>query len=139
MPPAPTRIPLVLLVLVAACILAGGVALSKRGQVVRIPQDRVPLTRFATDLMRELRRLEELHGSHLDQLSRRADPANASRTQSECEAIIGVAECSFLTRGASKSEQYIRLSHVRYGKYPRPTFDAPSLNRLDFVLFDPAR
>jgi len=78
----------VLLLLIATCILAGGIALSEREYVVRIPLDRIPLGRFAADLMRELRRLEDLHGSHLDQLSRNVDPTNPPRTQSDCDAII---------------------------------------------------
>lgn len=139
MPPGSPRLPLVLLLLTAVCILAGGVVLSKREHTLRIPQDRAPLGRFALDLMRELRRLEDLHGTHLDELSRRVDPLNPPRTQRDCEAIVGVVECSFLTRGASKSEQYVRLPQVRYGTYPRPTFESPSFDRVDFILFDPAR
>jgi signal transduction histidine kinase len=33
----------------------------------------------------------------------------------------------------------VRLPHVRYGDYPRPTFETPSMNRIDFVPLDPAR
>lgn len=139
MPPASPRLPLVLLLLTAACILAGGVALSKREHTLRLPQDRAPLGRFAADLMRELRRLEELHASHLDRLSRNVDLRNDSRTQRDCETIVGVAECSFLTRGDGKAEHYVRLPQVRYGQYPRPTFESPSLNRSDFTALDPAR
>lgn len=138
MPTAPPRLPLMLLLLAAACILAGGVHLSRREQTVRIPQDRMPLTRFATDLMRELRRLEDLHLSHLDRLSRDVEMGNSARTQKDCGAIVGVAECSFLTRGASKTEHYVRLPHIPYGKYPRPTLEMPILNRRDFTILDPA-
>jgi hypothetical protein len=129
----------VLLLLTAGCILAGGVVLSKREHTLRIPQDRAPLDRFALDLMRELRRLEDLHVSHIDRLSRWMDTQNSSRTQHDCEAVVGVAECSFLTRGVSKTEHYVRLSGVPYGRYPRPTFETPSIKRADFTVLDPAR
>src|SRR4051812_16299922 len=137
MPPGSPRLPLVLLLLTAGCILAGGVVLSKREHTLRIPQDRAPLGRFALDLMRELRRLEDLHVSHLNDLSRAVDANNLSRTQRECEAIVGVVECSFLTRGAGKSEQYLRLPQARKGQYPPPTFESPSPNRVDMVPLDP--
>ena len=133
------RLPLVLLLLIAACILAGGVALSQREQTHRVPQDRAPLSRFASDLMRELRRLEDSHASHLERLSADVDMHNTTRVQSSCEAIVGIVECSFLSRGGGKAEHYVRASHVPYGRYPRPTFDSPSLNRLDFVALDPLR
>lgn len=137
--PASPRLPLVLLLLTAACILAGGVHLSRREHSTRIPQDRLSLGRFATGLMRELRRLEDLHVAHLDRLSREVEPENSPRTQKDCEAIVGVAECSFLMRGGSKTGLYVRLPHVPYGMYPRPTFELLSLNQGDFTVLDPAR
>src|SRR5688572_28853726 len=112
-----SRLPLVLLLLTAVCILAGGVVLSNRVHTHRIPQDRAPLGRFALDLMRELRRLEELHVSHLDRLSLMANMQNSVRTEQDCESIVGVAECSFLMHGASKTEYYLRLPHVPDGLY----------------------
>lgn len=139
MPTAPPRLPLVLLLLTAVCILAGGVVLSRREETVRQPQNRLPLSRFASELMRELRRLEDLHLSHLERLSQQVDPENTPRTKKDCEAIAGVAECSFLVRGVNKSERYVRTSQVPYGRYPRPTFESPLLNSADFVVLDPAR
>ena len=139
MPTAPPRLPLMLLLLAAACILAGGVHLSRREQSLRLPQNRAPLSHFSSELMRELNGLDDLHVSHLDRLSLQVDPENTPRTKKDCEALAGVAECSFLTRGVNKSERYVRTSQVPYGRYPRPTFESPLLNTPDFVVLDPAR
>ncbi len=139
MPTASPRLPLVLLLLTAACILAGGLHLSRREQSVRLPQNRALLSRFASELMRELRRLEDLHVSHLERLSQQVDAENATRAQKDCEALAGVAECSFLVWGVNKSERYVRTSQVPYGKYPRPTFEPPLFNSADFIVFDPLR
>lgn len=139
MPAAPPRLPLVLLLLTAVCIFGGGVVLSRREEMVRLRRDRMPLQQFASDLMRELRRLEELHASHLDRLSRTVEANNSVRTQRDCEAVAGVVECSFLSTGPGRTEHYVRMSPVRYGQHPRPTFNPPSLNRADFAALDPAR
>jgi signal transduction histidine kinase len=136
--PSP-RLPLVLLLLTAACILAGGVALSKREHTHRIPQERAPLNRFASDLLRELHRLEDLHLAHLDRLSRNVKVENTPRAQKDCEAIVGIAECSFLSRESGRDEVHVRMSHVPPGKYPRPTFSSPSPKRIDFTPLDRSR
>jgi signal transduction histidine kinase len=136
---ASPRLPLVLLLLIAACILAGGVALSKREHTHRIPQERAPLTHFASDLTRELRRLEDLHLSHLDHLTRNVKLENTPRAQKDCEGIVGIAECSFLFREPSRDEVHVRMSHVPPGNFPRPTFNSPSPNRIDFTPLDRSR
>lgn len=126
------RLSLLLLLFAAACVMAGGVALSRREEVRRIPQEREPLRVFALALQKELLRLERLHESHLERLVGKLEVGDTLRTQRECAAIAGVVECSLLSRFPGGVEEYVRLPGVRYGDYPRPTFDAPSLQRSDF-------
>jgi signal transduction histidine kinase len=126
------RLSLLLLLFAAACIMAGGVVLSRCEEVLRHSQDREPLRAFALALQKELLRLERLHESHLERLVGRLGVGDTLRTQRECAAIAGVVECSLLSRFPGGVEEYVRLPEVRYGDYPRPTFDSPSLERSDF-------
>lgn len=132
------RLSLLLLLFAAACVMAGGVALSHREEVLRHTQDREPLRAFALALQKELLRLERLHESHLERLVGRLGVGDTLRTQRECATIAGVVECSLLSRFPGGVEEYVRLPGVRYGDYPRPTFDSPSLQRADFRALDRA-
>lgn len=138
MAPAVSRLPLVLLLLAAACILAGGVALSRREQVVRLPQEREPLRLFASALQKELLKLEALHQKHLRDLSQRVSTGDAVRTQQECETIVGVVACTFLPRGRARAEEHLRLPGISPTAYPQPTFESPSLARADLRVLEPA-
>jgi signal transduction histidine kinase len=139
MAPAAPRLSLVLLLLAAGCIFAGGVVLSRREHVVRETRDREPLRRFAAALQKELLRLEALHEHHLESLSSRLTMADALRTQQECENIVGVVECTFLPRNKARAEENVRLPRIKAGAYARPTFETPTLARPDLRVLDPLK
>ncbi|QIF00042.1 HAMP domain-containing sensor histidine kinase [Roseimicrobium sp. ORNL1] len=137
MTPGAPRLTLMLLLFTAACIMAGGAALSRREEVVRVPQDRAPLKQLATALQKELLRLEALHEKHLEGMVTRVTMSDTFGTQQACGEIAGVVACSFLLRSTPR-EEHVRLARIPAGKYALPTFESPSLNRSDLRLLDKA-
>jgi signal transduction histidine kinase len=133
--PDTPKLPLVLLLITAACIAVGGVALSRREEQVRIPQDRVPLRQFAVGLQKELLRLEDKHEEHVRNITHKVSMGDTLQTQQECEAIAGVVGCSFLLRSTAR-EEHVRRPGVRAGAYALPTFETPSLERSDIRLLE---
>ncbi len=138
MTPVVSRLPLVLLLLAAGCILGGGVVLSRREQTVRTPREREPLRQQAAALQKELLRLEALHQNHLRDLCLRLAMGESVRTQQECENIVGVVACTFLPRNRTRAEEHVRVGRGPAGAYPTPTFEAPSLARADLRVLDAA-
>lgn len=139
MSPVTPRLPLALLLVAGACLLGGGVALSRREHEVRIAGDRGPLRAFAAGLQRELLRLEALHERHLFELTTRLTLGDALGTQQECDSIVGVVECTFLPRNAARAEENVRLPRIPAGAYARATFVTPVLERKDLRVLDQAR
>jgi len=117
---------LALLLAVAACVVLGGVAVSRRAESVRLPRDRRPLQEFGTVMEEQTRRLERLYESHLRRIAEALDVRNTAPSRSQSERIVGIRQLSVL-RGKvdPKPDQHIVTMKSAHGeKWPEPTLRA---------------
>jgi signal transduction histidine kinase len=112
------HITFLLLLSLAAILFAGGLRLARQRESVRLDRDRTSLRHFAGDLQVELERLEALYEDHLTALFRSYKTDRTFDVQRDADAIVGVMQVSFLTRGAANGAG----DHVQiYGQHlPTP-------------------
>lgn len=106
------RLTFVLLLLAAAGVLAGGVGMARRTEVIRVERDREPLKALAARLQAEVSRLEALYDSHLRSLAAQGSLGDGFALKTEAERLIGVRQVSALPTGGGSE------AHVKIGDGP---------------------
>jgi len=136
-PTTSPRFTLALLLLAAALILGAGLVLSRREETVRVMANRESLIQFADDLQNELRRLEELHEHHVERIAREVSADDRVQVARDCEAVVGIARCSFLAKSSGRQDQHVSVGPVRGGSLPLPALELPTtVKPSDFIVLD---
>lgn len=90
---------LVLILISAGAVLVLGFLIAREIQVVTIEQDRAPLSRFTSELFKEVKSLEELYESRvLDARVRIGTGKNTLRVASACREIVGAEQAIIVQR-----------------------------------------
>jgi signal transduction histidine kinase len=117
------RATLLVLLALAAVIFGGGLRLARQEESVRLDRDRSSLQHFAGDMQVELQRLEALYESHLTSLFRSYKTDQIFDVRHDADAIVGIQQVSFLTRGTSSDN---REDVQIYGQHlPVPVLKMP--------------
>ncbi len=114
--------------LVAAGLTAwGGYRLARQETVVRKETGREEASQFATDLSREITRLETLYASHLEELASNAPVDDAFRLRQACDDIVGIKQFAVLhmagVDGDKAEDVYFDFRSVDATTW-RPTLDS---------------
>ena len=90
---------LALILISAGAVLVLGFLFARESQVVTIEQDRAPLSRFTSELLKEVRSLDDLYESRLLAVRARiASGGNTLLVSSECREIVGAEQAIIVPR-----------------------------------------
>lgn len=121
--PRSPQFALILLLVVAACIVAGGAFLARRTETVRVPRDRTPVREFAGAVEEQMQRLEQLYASHLKQIASGVVVKNPAASRLAAQRIVGVQRLSILfAEGAREPDVHLPAMKPPPGvTWPEPT------------------
>ncbi len=141
---SPRAILLILLV-VALAIFAGGAYLARTVELIRVERDRGPLRAFATAVQTELGRLDQLYERRLRQLGQDADLRSSDNfaLRKECDRVAGITQVCILQRNpgaradlrfdveSSSSRPPLFTFYSQTDAFPGPQFVLPAMEVFD--------
>lgn len=130
-------LPLILLLMAAAAILAGGSRLARRELTVRVERERGGIRAFAGSMQMELYRLEKLYENHLGRMAREVPTNDTFEVSKACNWLTGVRQISILSaiplekdgtglvRGEKNFDMHVIISNPAGQRLPRPALYQP--------------